>query len=152
MMSRVGVRSLIKPLRISSRAIQTIPQPPGYIVGTVNDAYVPPAPHKTHGSYHWVTEKIIAVGMVPLTITPFVTGVSTPVLDSLLAGSLLIHCYAGFQSCIIDYIPLRVYGKFHHYAMYLLGLGTALAGYGIYQIEKKEKEGLVGIIKRLWKA
>lgn len=154
-LSRVGLlsqksvaTSFFKPALI--RGIKTIPQPPGHIVGTVNDAYIPPKPSKSHGSYHWTAERAVAVGLLPLVLTPLFTGTST-LLDSSLSGLLLYHCYAGFQACIIDYIPKRVYGSIHNYAMYLLTFGTGVAGYGLYEIESKEG-GITSVISKVWRA
>ncbi|OBA21631.1 hypothetical protein METBIDRAFT_42429 [Metschnikowia bicuspidata var. bicuspidata NRRL YB-4993] len=134
-----------------ARGFKTIPQPPGNIVGTVNDAYVPPKAHKTHGSWHWTSERIVAAGLIPLVATSFTSGTSV-MLDTTLSTLMLYHCYAGMQSCIIDYIPKRVYGALHSAAMYLLLLGTGVAGYGIYDIEQKEEGGVAGIIARVWHA
>lgn len=124
------------------------PQPPGYIVGTVNDAYIPPHSSKSHGSLHWTAERVVAIGLVPLAVVPFVTGSFAPVLDATLSTLILAHSWIGFQACIIDYIPTRVYGKQHDYALYLLTFGTAVAGYGIYLIEKDV--GLTGLISKIW--
>jgi succinate dehydrogenase (ubiquinone) membrane anchor subunit len=129
--------------------LKQIPQPPGYIVGTVNDAYVPPKASKSHGSLHWTAERAIAIGMVPLATIPFVTGSVAPVLDATFAGLILAHSWIGFQSCIIDYIPKRVYGAQHNYAMWLLTFGTGVAAYGIYQIEANDV-GLTGLLKKVW--
>ncbi|KAF8004206.1 hypothetical protein HF325_001654 [Metschnikowia pulcherrima] len=134
-----------------ARGLKTIPQPPGDIVGTVNDAYVPPKPLKTHGSLHWTAERLVAVGMVPLVATSF-TSTTSVMLDTTLSAFLLFHCYVGFQSCIIDYIPKRVYGSLHNFVMYLLTFGTGVAGYGIYEIEQKEEGGVAGIVYKLWHA
>ncbi|EER31989.1 hypothetical protein CTRG_04772 [Candida tropicalis MYA-3404] len=164
MLSRIGLSALTKRsltpttfrplLSLSStqavRSFKTIPQPPGYIVGTVNDAYVPPAPHKIEGSLHWTSERIVSIGLLPLVLSPFITGAST-IIDSSMSALLLFHCFAGFQSCIIDYIPKRVYGSLHNLAIYLLTLGTGVAGYGVYQIEKKEG-GISNIISKIWAA
>lgn len=125
-------------------------QPPGGIIGTVNDAYVAPPPSKMHGSYHWTAERLVSVGLVPLVVAPFLTGTST-LLDSSLAGLLLYHCYVGFQSCVIDYIPDRVYGIYHKVALWLLTLGTGVAGYGLYEIESKEG-GLAPLVAKIWRA
>lgn len=146
--SRMPVSSLIKPALV--RGLKTIPQPPGFVVGTVNEAYVHPKPNKVHGSLHWTLERAVSIGLVPLAAAPLFTGVST-VVDSTLSALLLYHCYGGFQSCIIDYIPVRVYGSFHNFAMYLLTFGTGVAGYGVYQLEKKEG-GLTGLVSRVWHA
>ena len=85
--SRIGLTTLtksssslttttVRPLLLANftRGIKTIPQPPAYIVGTVNDAYVPPPPHKLEGSLHWTSERIVAIGMLPLVLAPFITG------------------------------------------------------------------------------
>ncbi|EGV66703.1 hypothetical protein CANTEDRAFT_112442 [Yamadazyma tenuis ATCC 10573] len=156
-MSRLGLGMSKTALKSSAvyrptlvRGIKTIPQPPGYIVGTVNDAYVPPKPNKTHGSLHWAREKVVTVAMIPFIGYPFLAGTTTFV-DASMSGLLLYHCYVGFQSCIIDYIPKRVYGAYHNYAMYLLTFGSGVAAYGIYELEKKEG-GVTTIISKLWKA
>lgn len=153
--TRIGLGLSRKNILQSSIAyrsffIKTIPQPPGNIIGTVNDAYVPPPPSKLHGSLHWTFERIVTLGMTPLIVTPFITGTSP--FDGALAALLLYHCFAGFQSCIIDYIPKRVYGSIHYAAMYLLTFGTFVAGYGIYKIENEEKDGVWGVLKKLWYA
>ncbi|CDR45381.1 CYFA0S18e00562g1_1 [Cyberlindnera fabianii] len=129
--------------------LKQIPQPPGYIVGTVNDAYIGPKASRSHGSLHWTAERLISIGLVPLATVPFFTGSVAPVLDATFAGLILAHSFIGFQSCIIDYIPKRVYGKQHDYAMWLLAFGTAVAAYGIYEIESKDV-GLTGVLKKLW--
>ncbi|CAN3355577.1 succinate dehydrogenase [ubiquinone] cytochrome b small subunit, mitochondrial [Diutina catenulata] len=153
-MFRVGLaKAALKPASLRpvlSRGIKTIPQPPGGVVGGPNDAYVPPPADKMHGSLHWTAERAVAIGLIPLTIYPFFNPACS-IVDSSLCSLMLYHCYTGFQSCIIDYIPKRVYGGLHNAAMYLLLFGTGVAGYGIYEIEKKEG-GVAGIIAKLWKA
>mgnify|MGYP004711994959 FL=1 len=131
--------------------ITKIPQPPGNIVGTVNDAYVPPAPSKLHGSYHWTSERAVAIGLVPLTLIPILSG-STNAIDATLAGLLLYHCHAGWEACITDYVQKRYYGKWHDAAKGLLLFGTAVAGYGVYEIETKEEKGFSTILSKLWEA
>ncbi|GBL50993.1 membrane anchor subunit of succinate dehydrogenase, Sdh4 [Candidozyma auris] len=154
-LTRMGLasqRQLLRPsLLQAARSIKTIPQPPGNIVGTVNDAYQPPKPAKSHGSAHWTAERAIAIGLVPLIGASFVSGPSM-VLDSTLSAFLLAHSWVGFQSCIIDYIPKRVYGAYHNYAMYLLTFGTGVAAYGVYEIEKREEGGVTGIVAKLFTA
>lgn len=143
---RTATRSLTIPF------LSTLPQKAGGVEGTPNDAYVPPAVDKMHGSYHWDFERALAVSMVPLMTIPLAAGGSiSTVADSLLACVLLGHVYVGFQSCIIDYIPKRVYGKNFNYAMYLLSLGSVISAVGIYKLETEE-DGVVGVLTNLWKA
>lgn len=67
------------------------------VSGTVNDPVSVPHSSPSHGSYHWTMERAISIGLIPLTIAPFGGGSLNPVLDGLLAGSLLIHSHIGFQ-------------------------------------------------------
>lgn len=127
------------------------PQPPGDVAGTVNDASTFPVPDHLHGSYHWSYERLLAISMVPLAITPFVAGVEHPMVDSLLSVGLMFHCQIGFQSCIIDYIPKRVYGIWHTIAMRLLDAGTVVGLYGVYLLET-DSNGLFDLISRMWVA
>lgn len=128
-----------------------VPQPPGYIKGTVNDAQPVPKADRFHGSYHWTYERIITVGLVPLTVWPFITGSLPPMADTALGVLLVAHCQSGFGSCITDYIPKRRFPKLHPASFYLLYAGSAVALYGIYRLETEE-EGLVGAAKALWEA
>lgn len=155
MFARVGLSPLARPatqlLRPSfTRAIKTIPEPAGGIIGTVNDAYIGPSPVKLEGSYHWTSERLVSIGLIPLVVMPLAGGEFSSTLDTALASMLLVHCHAGFQACITDYIPKRTYGSIHSYAMLLLTFGTGVAGYGIYNLE--QEEGLTGLFKRAWKA
>ncbi|MCP8718477.1 MAG: CybS family protein, partial [Asgard group archaeon] len=147
---------IIKPTRAlrlipNLSKFKTIEQPPGYIVGTVNDAYKPPSPVYYEGSYHWTYERIIAITMLPLVMTPFAAGVEYPMIDSIFSTLLLFHCHAGIKSCIIDYIPKRVYGFWYGAASKVLTFGTFVAMYGIYVLETSSN-GLFDLVKAIWSA
>lgn len=131
--------------------LSKIEQPPGHIVGTVNDAYKPPAADHYHGSYHWTYERILSVGLVPLTVVPFFAGYQSPMLDTAFCLTVLFHSHCGFKSCIIDYIPERVFGFWHRTASRLLSLGTFVAMYGIYVLETTQN-GLFDLLAKLWSA
>lgn len=136
---------------ISRQAFGTIPQPPGGIIGTGNDAVAVPPPNRTHGSLHWTFDRLLVVGMVPLLLTPLAGGSLSPVLDGTLGAIILLHSHLGFESCIIDYIPKRVYGPFHNVGMGALYLGTATALFGIYQIETNDI-GISAAVGKIWNA
>lgn len=139
------------PALMLRRSLGTIPQPPGGITGTVNDATPVPPVDKSHGSYHWAFEKIIVAGMVPLAVAPF-TGITlSPVLDASLSTLILLHAHLGFESCITDYIPKRVYGKVNTAAMGALYAGTALSLYGIYELETNDI-GFTAAVGKIWNA
>ncbi|KAK6456007.1 membrane anchor in succinate dehydrogenase complex [Scheffersomyces xylosifermentans] len=131
--------------------LKKIEQPAGHIVGTVNDAYVPPEADFYEGSYHWTYERAISISLVPLSMVPFVAGVEYPMIDSLFSTLLLFHCHAGFKACIIDYIPRRVYGFWHGAASKLLTFGSFVGLYGIYVIET-DGNGLFALLQSIFAA
>ncbi|SGZ56514.1 CIC11C00000001206 [Sungouiella intermedia] len=157
--TRIGVRSPISSifstrnllLKPDFSKLKKIEQPPGHIVGNVNDAYKIPLVSPYEGNYHWTYERILAIGLVPLTAFPFALGYEFPMVDTAFCLTVLFHAHSGFKSCIIDYIPLRVYGFWHHAASKLLSLGTFVSMYGIYVLETTEN-GLFDLIARLWGA
>lgn len=126
-----------------------IEQPAGFIVGTVNEPYRIPLVSFYDGGFHWSYERMIAIGMIPLAMTPFIAGVEHPMIDSVFSVLLLFHCHAGFKSCIIDYIPQRVYNAWHGVASKLLTLGTFICMYGVYVLETSSN-GLFDLMKGLW--
>lgn len=45
--------------------------------------------------------RVIAVGLVPLTIAPFAAGTLNPVTDAVLGALLVLHSHIGFQYAAI---------------------------------------------------
>jgi succinate dehydrogenase (ubiquinone) membrane anchor subunit len=133
------------------RPIGSVARPPGGIVGTVNDPTPTPPVNKAHGSYHWSFERIVAASVVPLAVLPFANGALTPVLDATLGSLLVVHSHMGLESCILDYIPKRVYGKLHNVAIYALYGGSVLALIGLYEFETNDI-GITETIKKVWNA
>lgn len=91
----VSVASRIAPFH-SSASRNILPPGPQKIEGGVNDPVPVPPPHPTEGSYHWVFERLLCVGLIPLTVAPFAAGSLNPTLDALLCASILIHSHIGF--------------------------------------------------------
>ncbi|KAK6829868.1 succinate dehydrogenase iron-sulfur subunit- mitochondrial [Apiospora arundinis] len=128
-----------------------LPPGPQVIKGGVNDPAPVPETSPSHGSYHWVFDRVIAAGLVPLTVAPFAAGSLNPSMDALLCSFLLIHSHTGFQNIIVDYIPTTRYPKSRKAAMWLLNLATVTVGIGLYEFETNDV-GLTETIKRVWKA
>ncbi|KAI0106904.1 CybS-domain-containing protein [Daldinia grandis] len=128
-----------------------LPPGPQVIKGSVNDPAPIPETSPSHGSYHWTFERLIAAGIIPLTIAPFAGGSLNPGLDAILCSLLLVHSHLGFQSVLIDYIPNSRYPKSRKAAMWLLNAATALVGVGLYEFETNDV-GLTEAVKRVWKA
>lgn len=117
----------------------------------VNDPAPVPEPNSVHGSYHWAFERLIAAGLVPLTVAPFAAGSLNPTTDAVLCGVLLIHSHMGFQQAVIDYFPKRTHPGLHKSVMWLLNLATVTVGVGLYEFETNDV-GVTEAVKRVWAA
>ncbi|KAJ2904517.1 hypothetical protein MKZ38_007849 [Zalerion maritima] len=117
----------------------------------LNDPVPVPEPSPSHGSYHWSFERLLAVGLVPLTIAPFAAGSLNPIMDSILCGTLLVHSHLGFQSMIIDYIPTKRLPTIRKLSGWALNAATLLVGVGLYEFETNDV-GLTETVKRVWNA
>uniref|UniRef100_A0A336UJ02 Succinate dehydrogenase [ubiquinone] cytochrome b small subunit n=1 Tax=Botrytis fuckeliana TaxID=380458 RepID=A0A336UJ02_9HELO len=125
-----------------------LPPLPHYIA---NDAAAVPKPSPSHGSYHWTFERLIAVGLVPLTVAPFVSGSLNLATDALLCAAILIHSHIGFESCITDYFPSKRVPKTKAFLWWGLRGATVLVGVGLYEFETNDV-GVTEGIKRIWRA
>ncbi|KAF5138085.1 Succinate dehydrogenase [ubiquinone] cytochrome b small subunit, mitochondrial [Metarhizium anisopliae] len=119
--------------------------------GPLNDPAPVPPPSAAHGSYHWTFERLLAAGLVPLTIAPFASGSLNPTMDAILCSAVLIHSHIGFQSVIIDYIPKRRYPGLRRLFWWGLNAATVVVGVGLYEFETNDV-GVTEAIKRVWKA
>ena len=117
----------------------------------VNDPAPVPPPSPSHGSYHWTFDRLVAAGLIPLTIAPFAAGSLNPTMDAILCASLLIHSHTGFQNIIIDYVPSKRLPKTRKAFMWGLNACTALVGLALYEFETTDV-GLTEAIKRVWTA
>ncbi|RDW73166.1 fumarate reductase respiratory complex transmembrane subunit [Coleophoma cylindrospora] len=128
-----------------------LPALPQTIDGTANDAAKVPESHPSHGSYHWTFERLIAAGLVPLTVAPFAAGSLNPMTDAILCGAVLIHSHIGFQALIIDYLPEWRVPKSRKLFMWGLNLATVVVGVGLYEFETNDV-GVTEAIKKIWTA
>ncbi|KAI0014980.1 CybS-domain-containing protein [Xylariomycetidae sp. FL0641] len=148
--TRPAVSVPVAAFHASSRR-SLIPPGPQVIKGTVNDpAYVPP-PSPTHGSYHWTFDRVIAAGLIPLSVAPFAAGSLNPGTDAVLCALLLIHSHTGLQSIVTDYVPKSRFPKARTSATWLVNAATALVGLGLYEFETNDV-GITETVKRVWKA
>ncbi|KAI5859552.1 CybS-domain-containing protein [Durotheca rogersii] len=128
-----------------------LPPGPQVIKGTVNDPAPVPETSPSHGSYHWTFERVVAAGIIPLTVAPFAGGSLNPGLDAVLCSLLLVHSHLGFQAFVVDYVPKKRYPAARRYTMWLLNAATALVGVGLYEFETNDV-GLTEAVKRVWTA
>ncbi|POR31649.1 Succinate dehydrogenase [ubiquinone] cytochrome b small subunit, mitochondrial [Tolypocladium paradoxum] len=118
---------------------------------TVNDPAPIPEPNAAHGSYHWTFERLLAAGLVPLTIAPFASGSLNPTMDAVFCSAVLLHSHMGFQQCIIDYVPKKKYPSLRKFTWWALNVATLTVGVGLYEFETNDV-GVTEAIKRVWKA
>jgi len=130
---------------------ELLPAGPQNIEGTVNDAAKIPHSSPSHGSYHWTFERLISLGLVPLTITPFVSGSLNPITDAVLVGLVIIHSHIGFDALIVDYIPNRKYPRTKQIFDWGLRLATLTVAVGLYEFETNDV-GVTEALKRIWTA
>ena len=130
---------------------QLLPAGPQVIQGGINDPVKVPEPSPSHGSYHWTFERILAAGLVPLTVAPFAAGSLNPVMDAILGASILVHSHMGIQAVFVDYVPTNKYPKLRKAVMWSLNVATALVGLGLYEFETNDV-GITEAIKRVWTA
>ncbi|KAG8694964.1 membrane anchor subunit of succinate dehydrogenase, Sdh4 [Ceratobasidium sp. 395] len=105
-----------------------------------------------HGSRHWAFERLLSVALVPMTVSAFaVSPTDYPILDGVLAISLVVHSHIGFDSCVVDYLHSRKFPKLGPIAKWGLRLATTGALVGIYQFNT-EDIGLTELVRRAWHA
>lgn len=102
------------------------------------------------GAFHWNMERGAAVALIPLMTTQFIYG-AHPVVDGFFGVVLPYHIYMGFDSCITDYIPKRVYPRLHKAANWTLGGTTGLVMWGCYEFNTNDI-GITEFFQRLFAA
>ena len=89
--------------------------------------------------------------MIPLTVAPFATGSGAPILDAVLAGTVLLHSHIGFDACVTDYFSPRKWPRLAVIMRWLLRGATVTAGVGLFSYQTNDV-GLTEGIKRVWKS
>ena len=72
-------------------------------------------------------------------------------MDAVLCGTILIHSHIGFQSIIIDYVPMKRLPKARKFFGWGLRAATLTVAVGLYEFETNDV-GLTEAIKRIWHA
>ncbi|TYJ55335.1 hypothetical protein B9479_003949 [Cryptococcus floricola] len=120
--------------------------------GTVNDATTFPSPSKSHGSYHWAFERILSAALIPVTVGAAVSsGSAYPIMDGILAISLIIHTHIGFDACVVDYVHPRKFPTLGPIAAWVLRAATGLTVWGVYEFNTNDV-GLTELLRRVWHA
>lgn len=135
----------------SSKRSAILPPGPQKIQGGVNDPAPIPPPSAAHGSYHWTFERLLASGLVPLSLAPFAAGSLNPTMDAILCGAVLIHSHIGFQQVLIDYFPKYKAPRLNKFLYWTLNVATLTVGVGLYEFETNDV-GVTEAIKRIWTA
>lgn len=110
-----------------------------------------PPTNASEGSYHWTFERLIAAGLIPLTIAPFVAGSLNPATDAIICGAVLVHSHIGFDAMIVDYFPARRVPKTKKALGWVLRAATVAVGVGLYEFETNDI-GVTEAIKKVWTA
>ena len=92
---------------------------------------------------------MISIALIPLTVAPFAAGTLNPITDAVLCAMIIIHSHIGFQSIIIDYIPLKRLPKTLALFWWGLRAATLTVAVGLYEFETNDV-GLTEAIKRIW--
>ncbi|KAL0240245.1 hypothetical protein I308_106795 [Cryptococcus tetragattii IND107] len=120
--------------------------------GTVNDATTFPTPNKAHGSYHWAFERLLSASLIPLTVGAAVSsGTAYPIMDGILAVSLIVHTHIGFDACVVDYVHPRKFPVLGPITRWLLRAATGLSVWGVYEFNTNDI-GLTELVRRAWTA
>jgi len=128
-----------------------LPPGPQVIEGGVNDPAPVPKPDPLHGAYHWTFERLMSAALVPLTMVPFASGSISPTLDAVLIFGIIVHSHIGFQSIVIDYIPVHKHPTLRRACMWALNVATLIVGIGFYEFETNDV-GVTEAVKRIWHA
>jgi len=128
-----------------------LPPGPQVIEGGVNDPAPVPKPDPLHGAYHWTFERLMSAALVPLTMVPFASGSVSPTFDAVLIFGIIVHSHIGFQSIVIDYIPVHKHPTLRRAFMWALNLATLIVGIGFYEFETNDA-GVTEAVKRIWHA
>ncbi|KAG8990481.1 membrane anchor subunit of succinate dehydrogenase, Sdh4 [Tulasnella sp. JGI-2019a] len=147
-----GGRKFDHAMRMPSRGIDNVIAPLAILAGSVNDATTFPEPNRSHGSHHWAFERLLSVALLPLTASAFAMSSSPhPVVDGLLAMSLVIHSHIGFDSVVVDYLDKRKFPVIGPMAKWGLRAATATVLVGVYQFNTTDI-GLTELVTRVWHA
>lgn len=128
--------------------------------GTVNDATSFPTANKAHGSYHWAFERVLSASLIPVMGAAAVSSgsayvsfpvplilpppffllilTSQPIVDGILAVSLIIHSHIGFDSIVVDYLHPRKFPVIGPIATWMLRGLTGLAVWGVYEFNTND--------------
>ncbi|KAG8782274.1 membrane anchor subunit of succinate dehydrogenase, Sdh4 [Serendipita sp. 398] len=138
---------------VSATPPESVYVPGGPVIqGTVNDPTTFPPPSRGHGSHHWAFERLVSAALIPLTAAAAVTsGSQYPILDGILAISLVVHSHIGFDAVVADYLDKRKWPIVGPISKWTLRAATTGVLVGIYQFNTNDI-GLTELISRVWTA
>ncbi|KAJ7210670.1 CybS-domain-containing protein [Mycena haematopus] len=140
-----------RPATTQSSDALYVPGGPIY-KGTVNDPTTFPPASRVHGSHHWSFERLMSASLIPLTGAAYATSPSVhPVLDGILAVSLIVHSHIGFDSMVVDYLHPRKFPVIGRVATWTLRAATVGVLVGVYNFNTNDI-GLTELVSKVWRA
>lgn len=91
-----------------------------------------PQPNATHGSYHWIFERLISASLVPMVAVATVKHGACGTLDAVLSATLLMHSHIGFDALLVDYLDKRKFPVTGPVAKWILRAATVATAVGLY--------------------
>ena len=105
----------------------------------MNDATPFPTPNRVEGSHHWSFERLLSAALVPITATSMaVSPTNYPVLDGVLAISLVAHSHMGFDQILTDYVHKRKFKALGPASSWGLRAMTVAVLVGVYQFNTED--------------
>ncbi|KAM7537891.1 hypothetical protein Aperf_G00000067966 [Anoplocephala perfoliata] len=99
-------------------------------------------------SYHWTTERILAISMLPL--YPVALIYEPYGFDHLVAIAVCLHAYWGVETVLRDYVMERRYGPLLPKVSQVLWKIICLCGFAGFTYFNYYDIGIIKALKKLW--
>jgi len=107
-------------------------------------------PDRLHGSIHWNYERVLCLGLLPVTGYALAYG-AHPMNDLALSVLIPLHSHLGFGAVITDYLPKRKMPGVNTVTVWALRLATLGVILGCWKLNTQDV-GITETVRRLWHA